>query len=54
MQDHITHLEVHEDLIVVVSREELHHICAGSASNGVQTAIGVHINDDWHCGCVRL
>ena len=50
----IAYLKVHEDLIAVVSREELPHVGTGSTPNWVQTTVRVHINDDRHCRCVRL
>ena len=50
------HLHVHDDLVAVVSREELLHVGShtGVAAQGVQPSIGVHFQQDWHCGCVSL
>ena len=41
------------DLIAVVSREELAHISTGGAAQRVKATIWVDINDDRHRGCVR-
>lgn len=45
-------LEMQNDLIAVVSREELLHVGTGGAAQGVKAAVWVDINDDRHCGCV--
>ncbi len=42
------------DLVAVVSREELAHVGTGGAAQRVKAAVCVDINDDRHCGCVRL
>lgn len=50
------YLDVQNDLIAVVSWEETFHVgCnTGFTAEGVQTTIGVHIQQDWHCGSVSL
>ena len=47
-------LKMQNDLIAVVSREELTNIGTGGAAQRVKAAVWVDINDDRHCGCVRL
>ena len=52
----ITDLNVQDDLVTVVSREEPLHIgCStGGTAQGVETPSGVHVQENWHCGCMCL
>ena len=47
-------LKVQNDLIAVVSQEELTNVGTRGAAQRVKAAVWVDVNSDRHCGCVRL
>ena len=51
---HGADLKMQNDLIAVVSREELTNVGTGGPAQRVKAAVWVDINDDRHCSCVRL
>ena len=56
MLRNVAHLDVQNDFVAMVSREELLHVGShtGVTAQGVQAPVRVYFQQDWHSGCVGL